>query len=42
MRIKISLTWDLITNYKNFGHTNVIVDNLFKYEMSKYELFIFL
>jgi hypothetical protein len=28
--------------YKNFGHTSVIVDILFKYKMSKYELFVFL
>jgi hypothetical protein len=28
--------------YMNFGHTSVIVDILFKYWMSKYELFMFL
>jgi hypothetical protein len=30
------------TKYMNFGHTSVIVDILFKYQMSKYELFVFL
>jgi hypothetical protein len=28
--------------YMNFGHTSLTVDILFKYSMSKYELFVFL
>jgi hypothetical protein len=34
--------WGVKTNYMNFGHTSVIVDILFKYLISKYELFVFL
>jgi hypothetical protein len=36
------ITMGCKTKYMNFGHTSVTVDILFKYWMSKYELFIFL
>jgi hypothetical protein len=42
MLVESSLTWDVKTDSKNLGHTSVTVDILFKYEISKYELFIFL